>query len=113
MPRRTFACILAALGLAVMLAPTSAFAKFVCGVKETSEGFVALRTEPNSESRLVAKMRAGDTMWIDLERLVPPRDGWVFINWVKQETEAKTGGITSQIDGKGWVRENLMDEECD
>jgi hypothetical protein len=57
-------------------------------------------------------MRAGDSVWGDPDSKVKDRNGWMYVNWVKQSTQDKYGGVNVKIDGKGWVRESLIEKEC-
>ena len=112
MPRLKLACLSAALVCGVSIMPTAASAMIVCWVKKTSDGFVALRAQPSPEGRLIAKMRAGDSVWGDPDSKVKPRGGWTYVNWVKKSTHDKTMSANAKIDGKGWVRESLIEDEC-
>jgi hypothetical protein len=103
--------VCAALFVAVS-APGTASAMVVCWVKKTSDGFVALRAQPSPEGRLIAKMRGGDVVWGDPDSKVKDRNGWTYVNWVKKSTHEATGGVTVKIDGKGWVRASLIEDEC-
>ena len=103
-------CIGAAFVIGATLMSNPASAMILCWVKKTPDGFVALRSGPNADSRMIAKMRGGDIVWGDPDRTVRPRNGWTYVNWVKQSTYDKTMSANAKIDGKGWVRESLIEE---
>ena len=109
---KQIACLLGAAGLGGCLAASPAFATEFCDVKRTPDGFVALRAQPNADSRMIAKMRGGDIVWGDPDSKVKPRGGWTYVNWVKKSTHDKTMSANAKIDGKGWVRESLIEDEC-
>ena len=105
-------CIGAAFAFGAMLASNPASAMVVCWVKRTPDGFVALRAGPAADSRMIAKMRGGDIVWGDPDSTVKPRNGWTYVNWVKKSMHDKTMSANAKIDGKGWVRESLIEDEC-
>ena len=100
----------AALGGA-LFAPTSASAMIVCWVKQTPDGFVALRAGPDAGARLIARMKGGDT--VQGVEGVKDRNGWSYVHWWKAATHEKNSGVSlGAIDGKGWVRASLIEDEC-
>ena len=94
-----------------LCASTSASAMIVCWVKKTPDGFVALRAQPDAGARLVARMKGGDT--VQGVEGVKDRKGWTYVHWWKAATHEKNQGVSlSTIDGKGWVRASLIEDEC-
>ena len=95
-----------------VLLSTPASAMIVCWVKKTPDGFVALRAQPDASARMVARMKGGDT--VQGVEGVKDRKGWTYVYWWKAATHEKNEGVSfDTIDGKGWVRESLIEKECD
>lgn len=90
-------------------APASA--SLFCGVRTTADGFVALRAKPDAQSRLVARMHAGDEVSPDGGEAM--RNGWEKVTWWQ-------GGRFKFVhargndppNGRGWVKGRLVAEEC-
>jgi hypothetical protein len=91
-------------GLTLIAQPASATA--FCNVKETADGFVALRAAPDAKAKLVGRMSADDEVMIGLGK----KGSWVEVNWYRGD-ERHTKGFGA-VSGRGWVNSRLIDEEC-
>lgn len=94
-----------------MAPATAAHATAFCDVRNTRDGFVALRAGPDAKARLIARMRAGDEVLVRDD--IAARGGWMFVTWWKGgrfKVKRETGYDPS--DGEGWVRESLIGDEC-
>ena len=90
---------------AVLLASVEgAQATAYCPVKETRDGFVALRASPSAEARLVARMRGGDEV-----RLLGDRRGaWEAVEWWRGDARLDPPGRKARAGG--WVHRDLIGE---
>ncbi|MFX6040400.1 SH3 domain-containing protein, partial [Acinetobacter baumannii] len=82
-------------------APASATA--FCEVKQTSDGFVALRAAPDRNAQTLARMKAGDEVML--------RDGrrgvWQeVLHWPAGTRVERPGASTGR---RGWVHAQLID----
>ncbi|MCU0819841.1 MAG: SH3 domain-containing protein [Beijerinckiaceae bacterium] len=91
-----------ALTIAALLAmPALAQATAFCPVRQTADGFVALRAAPDAEARVLRRIPAGEDVQIDTTRRA--RVGWQpVIYW----------GPARQQKLSGWVRARLLEQEC-
>ncbi len=80
------------------LAGTPAGATFMCGVKQTSDGFVALREKPSGTAKLVARLTAKDTVLVPHDH--DPVGHWIFVE--KLNRDGSYGGAS------GWVLDRLI-----
>lgn len=102
--------ILSACLAAVMLAHIKpAAATVFCDVKKTRDGFVALRAEPDSRAKLVARMRFGDE--VQAITTAGNVNGWMQVIWWKGG-RFKSGAAAGydKSDGKGWAYRKFIDE---
>ncbi|MDF2118891.1 SH3 domain-containing protein [Roseiarcaceae bacterium H3SJ34-1] len=84
-----------------------------CGVKETKDGFVALRDKPSPSARLVTRMKAGEVLVIDKTRkgngLV--RSGkWFRAAHYPGEAMPNPGDPGFKDVKRGWVHTDLVDD---
>ncbi len=91
-----------ALGLLGAALPGPAFATAFCDLKETRDGFVALRAGPSPKAKLIAKLRGGDEVLRDEGR----RGQWVKVRWWR-EGERLSKGFDKHA-GMGWLNERLL-----
>jgi hypothetical protein len=105
--------LLASLCLAATLttAAAPASASEYCDIKQTPDGFIALRAQPGAKARLVARMKAGDAVMFD--NTVDARNGWTYVLWWKggRASGATVRGLDT-VNGKGWVNQMLLGDEC-
>jgi hypothetical protein len=99
----TAAFALAAMSLG---APEQASATAFCPLKQTSDGFVALRAGPSPTARLIARMKPEDEVLIGLRE----KGNWVEVTWWRGQNRHDKG--YHHIAGKGWVNSKLIAEEC-
>jgi hypothetical protein len=86
---------------ALLLNAAPAFATAYCEVLPTRDGFVALRENPSPASRLVRRMKAGET--VQLDTTVKPRAGWTKVFYT---------GPDRTLMLPGWVNRRLIEKEC-
>ncbi|MBL8589458.1 MAG: SH3 domain-containing protein [Methylobacteriaceae bacterium] len=91
--------------LACLAAVAPAAATEFCGLRPTSDGFVALRAGPSAQARLIARMRVGDEVMLGLDRVGP----WIAVRWWRGDTRLTRGFATGR---RGWVHGALLDEIC-
>jgi uncharacterized protein YraI len=92
--------IVAAAALLVALtSPVQATA--FCEVRQTSDGFVAMRAGPAASARLVRRLKAGEQVQID--RSVAMRGQWVRVLYTGRDKAAMQ---------PGWVNSRLISDQC-
>jgi len=104
------AALLLAAGLAggALMEIRPAAATVFCDVKKTRDGFVALRSKPDSRAKLVARMRVGDE--VQAITSTGNVNGWMQVIWWKGG-RFKSGGPTYDApSGKGWAYRRFIDE---
>jgi hypothetical protein len=104
--RRLTLCFALMLAGGLILAVQPASATAFCNVKETADGFVALRAAPDAKARLVGRMTSKDEVMIGQGR----KGNWIEVEWYRGD-ERHTKGF-GRISGKGWVNSRLIEEEC-
>ena len=77
-----------------------------CTIKQTSDGFVALRAGPGATTRRMARMKANDEVMVGLEE----RGNWMEVTWWRGEDRHTKGFNASS--GKGWMHKKLIEEDC-
>jgi hypothetical protein len=95
-----------------LLGAGSARATEFCDIKQTPDGFIALRERPDAKGKLVARMRVGDEVM--LNNIVAEKNGWTRVYWWKGSRFSDNGifkGL-SKVDGQGWVNSRLLGAEC-
>jgi Bacterial SH3 domain len=100
-----FSSLLALFGSA-FAAPHLASATSFCHLKETSDGFVALRSQPSAAAKLIGRMKAQDEVLVGEGR----RGNWVKVTWWSGEDRLLKGHEKSA--GTGWVNRKLIEDEC-
>lgn len=103
---RTMRCWAASVAmLLAMGSAQQAAATEFCLLKETRDGFIALRAGPGPDYRPIAKMTPGDEVLFS----VFPQDSrgkWQKVRWWRGDTRLTLGfGKTS---GEGWVHRDLV-----
>jgi hypothetical protein len=102
--------------LMVVLSGQCASAQNVCTVKQTSDGFVALRATPSAQGRLVIKMIPDDMVVIDRHPdyptgYVPVSSGkWLKASHYRGEVFPEPGDPEYSKVRRGWVHENLIND---
>ena len=92
-----------------LLGAGSALATEFCDIKQTSDGFVALREKPDAKGKLVARMKAGDEVM--LNNTVADKNGWTRVYWWKGgRFQGQTVKGIEAADGQGWVNSKLLGE---
>lgn len=94
------------LAAGMTLASHPAGATAFCNVKETADGFVALRAAPDAKAKLIARMSSNDEVMIGQGK----KGNWIEVNWYRGD-ERHTKGFGA-VSGKGWVNSKLIEEEC-
>jgi hypothetical protein len=90
-----------AIALILLLgAPAPTFATTGCPLKQTPDGFVALRNGPSPTAPIVARLGAKDVVLISTEH--EPSGEWVYVSRVK-------GNGT--YGPSGWVNGRLIDND--
>ena len=95
-------------GALLTFAATESVATTYCNIKQTKDGFVALRSGPNASSRLVAKMRVGDEIQAHSES----RGKWIKATWWKGGRFKGGGPTPDSSNAAGWVHGSLIEEDC-
>lgn len=91
-----------AMAVGLLVVASEAGATSFCAIKPTSDGFVALRAEPNASSGLVARMRVGD----EVQLLGETSGRFERVLWWKGDTRLSKG--YEAISGTGWVHASLI-----
>jgi hypothetical protein len=92
----------------VLLDIKPAAATVFCDVKKTRDGFVALRSEPDSKAKLVARMRFGDE--VQAITTAGNVNGWMQVIWWKGGRFKSGGPHYDASSGKGWAYRKFIDE---
>lgn len=91
--------LLAGVTLGALPAAATAF----CNIKETKDGFVALRAGPSTKARIIAKMTTDDEVLIGHRR----RGKWDEVTWWRGQDRLQKGFGSSS--GIGWVHRDLLE----
>jgi hypothetical protein len=98
-------CLSIIAAAAVMAAASPAEATIFCQIKQSSDGFVALRSGPSPTARLVARMRPGDEV-----KTVGHAPGlWQEVEWWRGDERLSPPGRGPRA--TGWVNRRLI-EDC-
>lgn len=90
----------------LVLMPHPAAATLFCNVRQSADGFVALRAAPDANAKLVGRMTSKDEVMIGQGK----KGGWIEVEWYRGEERFTKGfGATS---GRGWVNRKLIEDEC-
>jgi hypothetical protein len=100
--------LLAGLSVATPAGATAA----VCSIRQTPDGFAALRQAPSRDSRLIRRMPAGHA--VAMHHAAPGRParqgGWVRVtHWADGELQAP-GDAGFATGRSGWVHQGLLDD---
>ena len=80
----------------------SALATEFCDIKQTADGFVALRERPEVKGKLVARMKIGDEVMIN--NVVAAKNGWTRVyGWKGGRFQGQSVKGIEKADGQGWV----------
>ena len=102
-----FAFILAA--NSVQVRPAKAELFYVCTVKETSDGFVALRSRPSAKGRVLARMHPDELLVLDRENgELVNKGGWLKGLHYPGETFPDESEPEYKKVRHGWVKERLV-----
>jgi len=83
----------------------------ICSVRETKDGFVALRSAPKKDAPVVAKMVPGQMTVIDVKNYKPVKSGnWVSISWYPGEVMPDPGEPGYEKVKRGWMSYELIDD---
>jgi hypothetical protein len=96
----------------VLFGAASALATEFCDIKQTPDGFMALREQPGAKGKLVARMKPGDEVM--LNNIVAEKNGWTRVYWWKGGRFNDDGTFKglSKVNGQGWVNSRLLGDEC-
>ncbi len=108
---RLLALAAATLALGLATGPAAATSA-ACSIKQTADGFAALRAEPAPTARLLTRMASGHT--VEMHHAQPGRSvrqgQWVKVtHWADGELHARgeAGAPAARI---GWVHQGLLDD---
>lgn len=93
------ALLATALGAAATPAPTITY----CYIRQTPDGFVALRAGPDASARLVSRMRPGEEVLLEAGR----RGVWQQVHLMRRNGRGEDGGFDPASPG-GWVHSALI-----
>lgn len=83
----------------------------ICSVRETKDGFVALRSAPKKDAPVVAKMVPGQMTVIDVKNYKPVKSGnWVSVSWYPGEVMPDPGEPGYEKVKRGWMSYELIDD---
>lgn len=91
---------------ASLLSPQPASATAFCQLKETKDGFVALRSGPGASTRVIGRMKAEDEVLLGEGR----KGDWQRVTWWRGDDRLVKG--QDKVAGRGWVHRKLIAEEC-
>ena len=105
--------VFASAALAVFaIVPQAAFARYICEIKSTKDGFVALRDKPAATGKLITRMKKGEMVGLlhppDHEKLIR-KGNWIYVRYVPGALFAKSNEANFDKDVPGWVNDSLID----
>ena len=84
---------------------------FVCSVKPTSDGFVALRSGPSAQSRMITRIVPGEMVVIERKGSVAIESGnWSRVSHYPGEVFPKPVDPAYKNVRKGWVNSRFIAE---
>jgi len=84
---------------------------FVCSVKPTSDGFVALRSGPSAQSRMITRIVPGEMVVIERKGYVAIESGnWSRVSQYPGEVFPKPGDPAYKNVRRGWVNSRFIAE---
>lgn len=107
-----FTRLMLAAGLALTLTP-AAEARYACAVRQTPDGFVALRKGPGGKHPIVGRMKRHEMVGLlnpETEEIMRKGD-WLFVQWYPgtRRTADATPDISAIKATPGWVYDKLID----
>jgi hypothetical protein len=83
-----------------------------CNIPSMPDGFLALRDQPSAKGKLVARMKEGDEVMLNIT--VADRNGWTRVYWWRGGRFNDDGSFKGigKATGQGWVNGKLLGEEC-
>ena len=83
-----------------------------CNIPSMPDGFLALRDQPSAKGKLVARMKEGDEVMLNIT--VPDKNGWTRVYWWKGGRFNDDGSFKGigKANGQGWVSSKLLGDEC-
>ena len=110
-PLQALAIVLLALGVRVACAETPYTGFFVCSVKPTSDGFVALRSGPSAESRMITRIIPGHMVVIERKGYAAMESGnWSLVSHYTGEVFPKPEDPAYKNVRKGCVNSRFIAE---
>jgi len=92
-------------------APARAEVFSICSVRETKDGFVALRAAPRKDAPVVAKMVPGQMTVLDVKNYKLVKSGnWVSLSWYPGEVMPDPGEPGHDKIRRGWTSYELIDD---
>lgn len=83
----------------------------ICSVRETKDGYVALRSAPKKDAPVIAKMMPGQMTVIDVKNYKPVKSGnWVSVSWYPGEVMPDPGEPGYEKVKRGWMSYELIDD---
>lgn len=96
-----------AAAVSILVACPESRASSFCSVASTSDGFAALRAEPNTRAAVLARLRAGDEVMLD--PVVAPRGRWVRVSWWRGTERVDNARHAAR--GQGWLHDSLLERD--
>ena len=104
-------CIALAASAVVLALPAKAEIFSVCQVMPTPDGFVALRSKPSFNGKLLARMRTGEMAVIDVKNDDYVQSGkWVHIGYHRLAGKDSKGQEDWRLVAKGWAYTDYINE---
>ncbi|PPD45782.1 MAG: hypothetical protein CTY15_02675 [Methylocystis sp.] len=91
---------------ALVLPPVAASATAFCNLKETRDGFVALRAGPGAHAKQLARMTSRDEVMIGQGE----QGDWIEVTWWRSDDR-----LSKKYGGRGltgWMNKAFLDELC-
>jgi hypothetical protein len=110
--RTTLSVGLLALGMHGASAQTPYAGFFVCTVKPTPDGFVALRSGPSATSRMITRIIPGQMVVIERKGYIAIQSGnWFRVSYHPGKVFPNPGAPEYKDVRKGWVNSRFV-EDC-
>ena len=97
-------CIPVLAAASLFLATAPAEATLFCQIKESRDGFVALRSGPSPTAKLLARMKVGD----EVKTVGDPAGAWQEVQWWRGDERLSPPGRKPRA--SGWVNRRLIDD---
>lgn len=94
----------------MLIWPSAAGATLYCDIKETPDGFVALRAGPSASFEMIEKMRPGDEILLGQGKA----GKWIEATfWRGGRFATGPNPVGDPATAKGWMHEDLIaDDSC-